>query len=150
EGVRGVSHGTHGAVVGVNDSSTGGNGGWFESTTGEGLRGLCHGVHGAVVGINDAQPSPLRGNPPDGGPRPGEFTAGAGGWFESTGGEGVRGTAHNPNHGGVVGVHTQNGPGLFGTSTSGEGVHAETQSTTMAALAAYQTNVASGAPALFA
>jgi hypothetical protein len=153
EGVRGVSHGEHGAVVGINDFSpsappgAGGNGGWFESTQGEGVRGwaksrhhggvvgvnsdggcgvygqsddgagivgesknnegvrgVSHSSHGGVVGVNDWSPS----GPPGAG--------GNGGWFESTQGEGVRGTAKNPDHGGVVGINTANGIAIFGQS----------------------------------
>jgi hypothetical protein len=68
-----------------------------ESTTGEGVRGVSHGAHGGVVGINDWAG--------DGSPGSG----GAGGWFESSQGEGVRGWSKNPNHGGVVGLNTGGG-----------------------------------------
>ena len=54
EGMRGVSHSAHGAVVGVNDAPLpGGNGGWFESVAGEGVRGTSNnGNHGGIVGVN--------------------------------------------------------------------------------------------------
>jgi hypothetical protein len=119
-----------------------------ESPQSEGVRGVSHSPHGAVVGINDwADP-----NVPGSG--------GNGGWFESKNGEGVRGTSNNPNHGGVVGVNTGKGiavygtsadsVGVWGTSVSYEGVHAETQSKTTAAMAAYQMNAESGTAAFFA
>jgi hypothetical protein len=110
EGVRGwAKSGFHGGVVGVN---TGGGFGVYgqsddgigvvgESKNNEGLRGVSHSSHGGVVGINDWSPPA----PPGAG--------GNGGWFESTQGEGVRGTAKNPNHGGVVGVNTAGGDAGF-------------------------------------
>jgi hypothetical protein len=157
EGVRGWSKTPyHGGVVGVN--SAGGFGVYGQSDDGigvvgeskksEGLRGVSHSSHGGVVGVNDWSPSA----PPGAG--------GNGGWFESTQGEGVRGTAKNPNHGGVVGVNTGGGIGIFGTSDNGvgiwstsganEAVHAETKSDKTAAIAAYQMNPASESAALYA
>jgi hypothetical protein len=119
-----------------------------ESSGFEGVRGISHDEHGGVVGINDWSPS----SPPGAG--------GNGGYFESTQGEGVRGWAKNPNHGGVVGVNTGDGIGVFGTSDNSvgvwgtsvnyEGIHAETQSSSTAAMAAYQMNAASGSAAFFA
>jgi hypothetical protein len=113
----------------------------------EGVRGISHDEHGGVVGINDGSPS----SPPGAG--------GNGGWFESTQGEGVRGWAKNPNHGGVVGVNTAGGIGVFGTSDNNvdvwgtsvnfEGIHAETRSSSTAAMSAYQMNAASGSAAFF-
>lgn len=146
EGVRGVSHGEHGAVVAINDYAplsppgAGGNAGWFESSQGEGVRGwaksghhggvvgvntgggfavygtsdagtgvvgesktsegvrgVSHGEHAAVVGVNDYAPDA----PPKAG--------GAGGWFESSHGEGVRGTSNSTVHAGVLGVNTAKG-----------------------------------------
>jgi hypothetical protein len=41
---------------------------------------------------------------------------------ESTQGDGVRGTAHSDNHGGVVGTNESTGQGVFGESAQGEGV----------------------------
>ena len=69
-----------------------------ESKTSEGVRGVSHSEHGAVVGVNDYAPEDA---PPG--------TGGAGGWFESTRGEGVRGTSNSALHAGVVGVNTANG-----------------------------------------
>jgi hypothetical protein len=80
----------------------------------EGVRGTSHDTHGGVVGINDWVPK-------DAG------SGGNGGWFESSQGEGVRGWAKSPFHGGVVGVNTAKGIAVFGTS-DGEGVHGETTS----------------------
>jgi hypothetical protein len=190
EGVRGVSHNSHGGVVGVNDwsppapSADGGHAGALEaglrvdgghagaleaglgpvprhdsaadpfisaggvgvygqsahgigvvgeSTANEGVRGVSHNPHGGVVGINDS--------PPPGG---------NGGWFESALGEGVRGWSKNPDHGGVVGVNTKGGIGVYGTSAHGEGVHADTHSISTAAMAAYQLNPDSETAALYA
>jgi len=71
-----------------------------ESTDGEGVRGIAHGPSAAVVGINDWAP--------------GQPGSGAnGGWFESSGGEGVRGWSKSAAHGGVVGVNTAGGAAGF-------------------------------------
>jgi len=119
-----------------------------ESDSIEGVRGVSHSAHGGVVGINDWTG--------DGSPGSG----GNGGWFQSLQGEGLRGWSQNPNHGGVVGVNTgggiavygtsENSVGVWGTSESYEGMHAETKSTTTAALVAYQTNASSDTAALYA
>ncbi len=81
----------------------------------EGVRGVSHNAHGGVVGINDWSPSA----PPGAG--------GNGGWFESSQGEGVRGWAKTPHHGGVVGVNTAGGFGVYGKSDDGNGVVGESQ-----------------------
>ncbi|MFI9105515.1 hypothetical protein ACIGXA_33910 [Streptomyces fildesensis] len=109
EGIRGISHSPHGAVVGVNDKADGrGDGGWFESTAGEGCHGVSHSAgHGGVVGIND---------------NPGVEQGGPGVYGESTTGEGVRGVSHT-NHGAVVGTNEGIGPGLFGKSAQGPAAH---------------------------
>ncbi len=80
-----------------------------ESDKNEGVRGISHNAHGGVVGINDWTPK-----------KPG--AGGNGGWFESSRGEGVRGWAKSPHHGGVVGVNTAGGIGVFGESDSNTGV----------------------------
>jgi hypothetical protein len=113
-----------------------------ESKGNEAVRGLGHSAHPAVVGINDS------------------LEAGNGAWFESSHGEGVRGWSMNPDHGGVVGVNTAKGIGVYGTSDAYvgvwgtskeyEGVHAETQSSTTAAMAAYQNNPTSDTAAFYA
>jgi hypothetical protein len=80
---------------------------------------------------------------------------GNGGWFESAQGEGVRGIANNPNHGGVVGVNTAAGIGVYGTSDNSvgvwgtsinhEGVHAETRSNNSPAIfAKHMGNLTAG------
>jgi hypothetical protein len=100
EGIRGVSHSDHGAVVGVNvKTDSRGDAGWFESTAGEGCHGVSHSQgHGGVVGINDY---------------PGTDGGASGVYGESTHGEGVRGISHSP-HGAVVGVNDNTGPGIYG------------------------------------
>jgi hypothetical protein len=80
---------------------------------GEGVRGVSHNGSGAVVGINDYSPEGPSG------------FGGHGGAFESEQGEGVRGTANNPDHGGVVGVNTAGGFGIYGLSEKGQGVVGE-------------------------
>jgi hypothetical protein len=120
EGVRGVSHGLHAGVVGINDSpgkphvvfgsppSPGGNGGWFESKLGEGVRGTSANTHhGGVVGVN-------------------------------TGG------------GIAVYATSDNGVGVWGTSVNNEGIHAASTSKTTAAMAVYQLSPDSEHPALYA
>ncbi|MER5726845.1 hypothetical protein ABT084_00580 [Streptomyces sp. NPDC002138] len=95
EGVRGISHSEHGAVVGVNDKTNGrGDAGWFESSAGEGCHGVSHSLGAAgVVGINDN-------------PEPG---SGAGVYGESKTFEGVRGVSHSYDHGAVVGINLSQG-----------------------------------------
>ena len=79
----------------------------------EGVRGISHNEHGAVVGVNDFAPD----SPPGAG--------GNGAWFESAQGEGVRGMAKTPHHGGVVGVNSAGGIGVYGQSDDGTGVVGE-------------------------
>lgn len=119
--------------VGVYGQSVNGIGVVGESTKNEGVRGVSHNPNGGVVGINDA-------------PAPG----GNGGWFESALGEGVRGWSKNSDHGGVIGVNTKAGIGVYGTSAHGEGMHADTHSISTAAMAAYQLNPDSETAALYA
>jgi hypothetical protein len=133
EGVRGWAKTPfHGGVVGVNTakgigvfgesdgagvqghSTKDGFGVVGESAQGGGVHGLSHSAHGGVVGVNDWAPKEAG-------------SGGNGGWFESSQGEGVRGWAKTPFHGGVVGVNTAKGVGVFGTS-DGEGIHGETTS----------------------
>ena len=101
-------------VVGINnnDATSGGGIGVFgESKTDSGVRGVSHAAQGAVVGVNDWAPTA----PPGAG--------GNGGWFESVQGEGVRGWSKTPHHGGVVGVNTAKGIGVYGTSDDGVGIY---------------------------
>ncbi|MFE9577374.1 hypothetical protein ACFYO1_13375 [Nocardia sp. NPDC006044] len=123
EGVRGWSKNpNHGGVVGVNTG--GGNGGYFESADGEGVRGISKNPnHGAVVGTNSGGGNAVYGLSDSANSIVGESQGagagvvglnnsspgGNGGWFESAGGEGVRGWSKNPNHGGVVGVNSGGG-----------------------------------------
>jgi len=118
EGVVGISTNgngvwgqTEGAGTGILGTSKSGIGVLGESTTNEGVRGVSHAAHGGVVGVNDWAPAAPPG------------TGGNGGWFESSQGEGVRGTAKTPHHGGVVGVNTAGGIAVYGTSDTGVGVH---------------------------
>lgn len=72
----------------------------------------------------------------------------------------MRGWAKTPHHGGVVGVNTAGGIGVFGTSDDSvgvwgvskthEGVHAETNSPQTAAIAAYNLNPNGTGAAIFA
>jgi len=132
-----------------------------ESKNNEGVRGVSRSAHAGVVGINKSTDPTL--TPPDRVSNPDEppqTAGGPGGWFESKFGEGVRGWSKNVHHGGVVGVNSAGGIGVFGTSDDGvgvygtslhnEGVHAETKSATAPAMAAHQLNPASPHPAFFA
>jgi len=114
-----------------------------ESRKKEGVRGVSHSGHAGVIGINQSRasqrvavvpPEERPGYRPTAPPvTPPESSAeGNGGWFESGSGEGVRGWSKNVRHGGVVGVNTAKGIGVFGTS-DGEGVHGQTTSKGFAA-----------------
>jgi hypothetical protein len=75
----------------------------------------------------------------------GDGTPGSGGnagWFESDHGEGVRGWSKTQHHGGVVGVNTNGGFGVYGTS-DGSGVVGE--STTWMGVYGKSTSTTSGA-----
>jgi hypothetical protein len=134
EGVRGLSHNEHAAVVGVNNFApaappgAGGNGGWFESAQGEGVRGWAKNPHhGAVVGVNTGGGFGVFGTS-DGAAVVGESKTWMGVFGEShstTGGHGVMGRADGGGAG-VVGESTK-GIGVFGSTDSGEaavkGVH---------------------------
>jgi hypothetical protein len=79
------------------------------------LKGNSSTAESGVVGVNDWAPAA----PPGAG--------GNGGWFESSQGEGVRGWAKTPHHGGVVGVNTAGGFGVYGQSDDGNGVVGESK-----------------------
>ena len=113
---------------GIQSSSTKGQGVAGSSETGHGVTGTSNGGAG-VVGRSDT---------------------GNGGWFESDHGEGVRGWSKNPDHGAVVGINTGGGNGGYFESNTHEAIHAVTNSTTTAAIAAYQANPASNTAALYA
>lgn len=70
---------------------------------------MSHNARGAVVGVNDWAPDAPPG------------ASGNGAWFESARGEGARGQANNPHHGGLVGVNTAGGVGVFGQSSGTAG-----------------------------
>jgi len=118
-------------IPGVKGTNSAANGVavYGESQGFEGVRGVSHAAgHGAVVGFNDQ----IGGT--------GVFGTGPGRgvWGQSTG-----------NDYGVVG-NSVGGIGVIGTSQNGEGVHGETNSSSTAAMAAYQKNAASGTAAFFA
>ena len=94
-------------------------------------------------------------------PLKGDSTAagGVGVWGDCQDGRGVVGVSgengagvwgHTKKGRGVVGVDDQDGVGVWGESQSGEGVHAETKSTTMAAVAAFNRAPGTGARAIWA
>jgi len=175
-GVEGVSqfgpgvygHSTKGRGVvahsetdyGLRASSTSLSGIRSSSVSGTGIEGAS-GASGGI-GIDGTCPNGIgvRGMSPQGLGISGLSDTGIGVSGESTQFEGVRGVAHNKDHGAVVGKHlgggiaiygeSQNGVGVHGSSTTSEGVHADTQSTTTAALAAYQLNKDSTTAALYA
>src|SRR5436190_2128207 len=74
------------------------------------LKGNSSTAESGVIGGNDYAPAA----PPGAG--------GNGGWFESSQGEGVRGWAKTPYHGGVVGVNTAGGIGVYGESDQQGGI----------------------------
>jgi hypothetical protein len=108
-----------GAGTGVVGTSKGGIGVFGESAINEGVRGVSHGEHAGVVGINDSTSTTQNIDPRLAVVHPG---GGSGGWFESNQGEGVRGISKHAGHGGVVGVNTEGGIGVYGTSDNGVGV----------------------------
>jgi hypothetical protein len=73
-----------------------------------GVLGVSHSTASAVGGINDFAPGPGLG--------------GNGAAFESAEGEGVRGTAKNSSHAGVVGKNSAGGIGVFGESLLAAGI----------------------------
>lgn len=103
--VRVVNHGVGTAVLGIAVPSEGAT---------YGILGNAFSPNGvAVSGYTENGGTAVRGLAND---------TGIGVHGESLSYEGVRGTAHNPNHGGVVGVHVGGGFGVFGTSETGAGV----------------------------
>ena len=141
-GVYGESSGT--GVAGKSTGSAFGIGVYGESAQYNGVRGLAHNInHGAVVGVHDGGGIGVYGESlgtgivgkSTGGP------SGIGVYGESAQFNGVRGVAHNPNHGAVVGVHNNNGAAVFGTS-GGIGVQGE--STNAAGYGGYFSNTAGG------
>jgi hypothetical protein len=127
EGVHGISHATFAGVGGYNDSAQGGPGVWGEASKngGEGIHGISHTGNAGVGGYNDSA---------QGGP---------GVWGEASknGGEGVHGISHTGNAGvGGYNDSAQGGAGVWGSSQAGEGVHGESQSASLAAVAGFALN----------
>ncbi len=132
---------------GVYGKSVGGIGAGGESEQFEGVRGTSGASwHGGVVGINSHIPASDNPGPGVYGTSKGvgvfgESTA-FGGRFRSSGWHGVYGkTPSKVGGAGVFGENTQSGPGVFGKSATGEGVHGETNSTVFAAVAGIQLSV---------
>lgn len=133
---------SHAGVAGANDDGEG-SGVYGRSSKGAGVHGESKGFNG-VLGVTTANGH-----------------SGVAGVSDSGEGNGVYGRSKNVNgvvgyssatgHSGVAGVNEDgDGPGVYGRSKKNEGVHAETMSTTTAALAAYQNNPASQTAALYA
>jgi hypothetical protein len=126
EGIRGTAKNpSHAGVFGRNtaggigvfgeSSQAAGISVFGQSDEGIGVFGVTHGqFRNAVVGINDFS-----------GAGPGN--GGNGGAFESSEGEGVRGTCKNAIHAGVVGKNSAGGIAIFGESllAGGVGIHAK-------------------------
>jgi hypothetical protein len=152
EGVHGISHSPAAGVAGYNDDPQGGPGVWGEASKGggEGVHGVSHTGFAGVAGYNDN---------PQGGP---------GTWGRSEQGEGIHGETNSTAFAAVAGVELNtasnvaavygeqrgggpglygiahgNGAGVFGTSANGEGVHGETTSPTLAAVAGITLNPSS-------
>jgi hypothetical protein len=117
---------------------------------------VSHREHGAVVGYNDYDPKnddPFREEAHPG-------TPGAGGWFVSKAGEGVRGTSQSPLRAGVVGYNDYvpdplkedadpgTGAGGWFESKTGEGVRGTSNSPLHAGVVGY--NTAKGSAGYFA
>ena len=130
-----------GAGVGVHGENGGGNigpdrgvGVWGESQIGFGVFGSSdshrgvRGVSKVSVGVNGINEAPPKFFQPD---------RGCGVHGESINGFGVCGVSEN--HEGVRGT-SRSGTGVFGSSEQGEGLHAETKSNTLAAIAAFVRN----------
>jgi hypothetical protein len=109
--MRAVNTGQGAALVGLATSATGTTYGVLGnafSPNGYAVLGYANGGAIGVRGVSDS--------------------TGQGVWGESQAGEGVRGTAHNPDHAGVVGVNDGGGFGVYGLSTTQSGVVGESTS----------------------
>ncbi|MCL4861841.1 MAG: hypothetical protein KJZ93_20655 [Caldilineaceae bacterium] len=113
--VRVVNHGVGTAVLGVAVPSEGAT---------YGILGNAFSPNGiAVSGYTENGGTAVRGLANDSGVGVwGSSNTGAGVYGESANFNGVRGLAHNPNHGAIVGIHDGGGWAVFGTSDSGAGV----------------------------
>jgi hypothetical protein len=121
--LRATNTGQGAALVGLATSSTGATYGVLGnafSPNGYAVTGYADGGATAVYGVSDSTGAGVWGT----------SVAGAGVVGESQNFQGVRGVAHNANHGAVVGVHDGGGFGVYGTSTTGAGVVGVNQSGT--------------------
>lgn len=113
--LRATNTGQGAALVGLATSSTGATYGVLGnafSPNGYAVTGYADGGATAVYGVSDSTGAGVWG----------KSVAGAGVVGESTDFEGVRGVAHNVNHGAVVGIHDAGGFAVFGNSPTGAGV----------------------------
>jgi hypothetical protein len=112
---RALNNGQGAALVGLANSSTG---------VTYGVLGNAFSPDGfAVLGYTEGGATGVRGMSAAGGPGVwGSSASGAGVVGESTSFEGVRGVAHDVNHGAVVGIHDGGGFGVYGNSPTGAGV----------------------------
>ena len=151
--VRGISHASfHGAVVGINDNDSGsagpgvygeskGTGVWGQSKTWMGVFGHSESTTGGAGVMGEAVGSGVIGKS--------QTWMGIYGETQSTtGGAGVWGE-HKANGTGTVGKSV-GGKGVWGVSETNEGVHAETKSATVAAIAAFNLNPNGLGAAIFA
>jgi hypothetical protein len=140
-------------IIGASDD---GRGVWGHSKTGHGVLGESVNGRG-VVGTSETDYG-IRGHSGKSAGIRGSSVEGRGIEGQSTNSEGVVGQSDGAAAGVVgvsksgAGVHgmSDNYVGVWGTSVNHEGVHAETNSTTTAALAAYQMNPNSTTAALYA
>jgi hypothetical protein len=142
-GVLGVTTADgHAGVAGVCDTGRS-NGVYGRSKNANGVIGFSSAEgHSGVAGANDD------GN---GAGVYGRSKRAAGVHGESAGFNGVLGVTTADGHAGVAGVcDAGEGNGVYGRSKNREGVHGETQSTTHAAIAAFQLNPNSETAALYA
>ena len=117
------------AIVGKSTFSSG-VGVYGESSQFNGVRGVASNVnHGAVVGVHNSAGIGVLGQSNGIGIFGNSLGGGPGVYGESAQFNGVRGLAHNINHGGVVGLHDGGGTAVFGTS-AGTGVFGESTSAT--------------------
>ncbi len=116
--------------TGIAGFSMGNVGVYGESAQYNGVRGVAYRLeHGAVVGIHNGGGFGLYGQSSGHGVVGSSQGNGIGVYGESAQCEGVRGLAHDVNHGGVVGIHAENGIGIYGTS-GGTGVQGDSTSVT--------------------
>jgi hypothetical protein len=133
EGVRGLSHSRRGGVAGSNDSANGGPGVFGSSENAEGVHGETKASTAAAVAgfaLNRGGVGPgVFGQSVGGGP--GVLGQAAGDLLETRHGDIPKQPLRSTPNAGVVGTndHRKGGPGVFGASQNGEGVHGETSAT---------------------